>query len=94
MNFLVAVLIGLAVGFAGWFVIRQKQANAIWLAPVLGVAGALLASALAAVLGDPGYGPKEFGLQIVLAGAAVGALVAVAMRGQTATAGSAAGASE
>lgn len=80
MNFVLAVAIGVVVGLVGWFVIKEKQPNAIWLAPVLGAAGAVIASVLATAFGKPGYGMKEVGLQIVLAIAAVGALAFVAMR--------------
>jgi len=88
VNFLIAVVIGVVAGFAGWFVIREKQAKAIWLGPVLGVVGALIASGLATAFGTPGYGLKEFALQVVLAAAGVGALVAVTMRRTATPAGS------
>lgn len=90
MNFLVAVVIGVVAGLAGWYVIRQKQPNAIWLGPVLGAVGALIASALATAFGTPGYGLKEFSLQVVLAAAGVGALVATTMRSGSASADSSA----
>lgn len=80
MNFFVAVLIGLAVGLAGGLALRRKQANAVWIGPALSVAGALLASVLASLVGTPGYGGKEFGLQVVLAIVGVGALAVLTMR--------------
>jgi uncharacterized membrane protein YeaQ/YmgE (transglycosylase-associated protein family) len=83
MNFLIAVVIGAAVGVIGWFLIRQRRADAIWLAPLSGIVGALLASVLATMFGQPGYGIKEAGLQVVLAVLAVGSLVAMARRGST-----------
>jgi uncharacterized membrane protein YeaQ/YmgE (transglycosylase-associated protein family) len=81
MNFLVAIVIGAVVGAIGWFLIRDRRADAVWLAPVLGVAGALVASVLATILGKPGYGIKEAILQVALAVAAVGGLAVLAMRG-------------
>ena len=68
MNFLFAVIIGVVIGGIGGFVLRSKMANAIWLAPVLSVVGALIAATAAAIFGDKrDYGPKEITLQIVLA---------------------------
>ncbi|MGH3729383.1 MAG: GlsB/YeaQ/YmgE family stress response membrane protein [Micromonosporaceae bacterium] len=81
MNFLIAVLIGAVVGGIGGFVLRGKQSNAIWLAPVLSIVGALIASILATAVGDPGYGWKEATLQIVLALAGVGVVGFLASRG-------------
>lgn len=72
INFLAAIGIGLVIGLIGGFVLRAKQPQAIWLAPVLAVAGALIASVLAFFIGDPeDYGWKEPILQVVLAGAGV-----------------------
>jgi uncharacterized membrane protein YeaQ/YmgE (transglycosylase-associated protein family) len=73
MNFVFAVVIGLVIGGAAGFYLRGKDASALWLAPVLAVAGAVVASVLATLFGDPGYGWKEITLQVVLAiaGAAV-----------------------
>jgi gas vesicle protein len=34
MNFLFAIVIGAVIGAAGAYFLRNKQANAIWLAPV------------------------------------------------------------
>jgi uncharacterized membrane protein YeaQ/YmgE (transglycosylase-associated protein family) len=73
INFIAAVVIGAVIGLVGGFVLRGKQPNAIWLAPVLAVVGALIASVLAFILGDPeDYGWKEPILQVVLAAAGVG----------------------
>jgi uncharacterized membrane protein YeaQ/YmgE (transglycosylase-associated protein family) len=91
MNFLIAILIGAVVGAIGWFVLRGRRADAIWLAPVLGIVGALVASVIATVFGDPGYGPKEATLQVVLAIAAVGGLAVLTMRGGSVTSGSSQG---
>jgi uncharacterized membrane protein YeaQ/YmgE (transglycosylase-associated protein family) len=72
INFLAAVGIGIVIGLIGGFVLRGRQPNAIWLAPVLGVAGALVASLLALIIGDTeDYGWKEPILQVVLAVAGV-----------------------
>lgn len=72
INFLAAIGIGVVIGLIGGFVLRSKQPRAIWLAPVLAVGGALIASVLALLLGDPeDYGWKEPILQVVLAGAGV-----------------------
>lgn len=81
MNFLIAVVIGLVVGGIGGLVLRSRSANAIWLAPVLGVVGAVIASAIATAVGDPGYGMKEFSLQVALAIVGVAIVAALAMRG-------------
>ena len=59
MNFVFAVVIGLVVGGVVGFLLRGKDASALWLAPVLAVAGAVVASVLATLFGDPGYGWKE-----------------------------------
>jgi uncharacterized membrane protein YeaQ/YmgE (transglycosylase-associated protein family) len=73
MNFLFAVVIGVVIGLIGGFVLRGRQPNAIWLAPVLATGGALVAAVLAAIFGDQrDYGPKEIALQIVLAIVGVG----------------------
>lgn len=87
MNFVAAIAIGIVIGLAGWYVVRDKQPNAIWLAPLLGVVGAEVASIIATAVSEPGYGWKEIALQIVLAAAAVGSLAVVAMRRGTAAGG-------
>jgi uncharacterized membrane protein YeaQ/YmgE (transglycosylase-associated protein family) len=84
MHFVYATIIGLVIGAIGGFVLRSRAANAIWLAPVLAVVGSLIASALAAAFGNPGYGIKEFLLQVVLALAGVGVVFALASRGGSA----------
>ncbi|MGH3645740.1 MAG: GlsB/YeaQ/YmgE family stress response membrane protein [Micromonosporaceae bacterium] len=82
MNFLYAVVIGAIIGGAGGYILRGKLANAIWLAPVLAIVGALIASVLAVLFGeDPGYGWKEPIVQIVLALAGVGVVAFLATRG-------------
>ncbi|HZN74141.1 MAG TPA: hypothetical protein VFC00_20935 [Micromonosporaceae bacterium] len=85
MNFVLALVIGAVIGAGGGYLLRQKQANAIWLGPVLGVVGAVLASVLAAMFGDPGYGWQEAGAQIVFALAGVGVLYGLTMRGSAAS---------
>jgi uncharacterized membrane protein YeaQ/YmgE (transglycosylase-associated protein family) len=87
VNFVIAIVIGAIVGAIGWFVLRGRRADAVWLAPVLGIVGALVASVLATMFGDPGYGPKEATLQVVLAAVAVGGLAALTMRGGSVTSG-------
>ncbi|GAA1898583.1 hypothetical protein [Asanoa iriomotensis] len=72
MNFLFAVIIGAVIGAAGGFALKSRQANALWMAPALAVAGALVAAVLALLFGDDRqYGWKEILLQIVLAIAGV-----------------------
>ena len=81
MNFLFAVIIGVVIGGIGGFVLRSTSANAIWLAPVLAVVGALIAAVAAAIFGDQrDYGPKEIALQIVLALVGVGVTYFLANR--------------
>jgi uncharacterized membrane protein YeaQ/YmgE (transglycosylase-associated protein family) len=84
MHFVYATIIGLVIGAIGGFVLRSRAANAIWLAPVLAVVCSLIASALAAAFGNPGYGIKEFGLQVVLALVGVGVVYLLASRSSTA----------
>ena len=79
INFVIAVVIAIVIGGIGGFVLRGRNPNAIWLAPVLALVGTVIASILARVFGDDGglYGPKEGALQVVLAiaGVAVTALL-------------------
>lgn len=82
MNFVIAVVIGAVIGGVAGMVLRERHPNAVWLAPALAVAGAVVASILATAFGDPGYGWKEATLQIVLALAGAG-VVAVLARRQT-----------
>lgn len=87
MNFVIAIVVGAVIGAVGWFFIREKQSNAIWLAPLLGIAGALLASVAAAIWGSsPTYGWREATLQVVLAIVGVGVLAFLALRGGKASA--------
>jgi uncharacterized membrane protein YeaQ/YmgE (transglycosylase-associated protein family) len=86
INFLAAIGIGLAIGLIGGFWLKSKQPNAIWLAPVLALAGSLIASVLARILGDPAdYGWKEPILQVVLAVAGVAVVAFLASRKSTPT---------
>jgi uncharacterized membrane protein YeaQ/YmgE (transglycosylase-associated protein family) len=85
MNFVFAVVIGLVVGGVVGFILRGKDASALWLAPVLGVVGAVVASVLATLFGDPGYGWKEATLQVVLAAVGAGAVWVLANRKTTTT---------
>lgn len=82
MNFLYAVLIGGAVGLAGALALRRKQSNALTLGPAAGIAGAVVASILAAIFGREGYSWKEFTAQLVFAVVGVAALAFLAGRGQ------------
>jgi uncharacterized membrane protein (Fun14 family) len=75
LNFVGAVGIGLVIGLIGGFMLRSRAANATWLGPVLAIVGALVATGVAYVLGEPtGYGWKEIAVQVVLAVVGVGAL--------------------
>lgn len=78
MNFLIAIVIGAVIGGVGGVVLRGRQPNALWLAPVLSIVGALAASALASAVGDPGYGAKEVTLQVALALVGVGVVAFLA----------------
>lgn len=81
INFLGAIGIGVIIGLIGGFALRSKQANAIWLAPVLAIGGALLASVAALLVGDPeDYGWKEPILQVVLAVVGVGVVAYLASK--------------
>jgi ABC-type Fe3+-siderophore transport system permease subunit len=73
LNFVAAIGIGLVIGLVGGLALKGRRANAIWLAPVLAVAGSLVASVLALIFGDDSqYGWKEPILQVALAVAGVG----------------------
>jgi uncharacterized membrane protein YeaQ/YmgE (transglycosylase-associated protein family) len=90
MNYVYAVLIGAVIGGIGGYLLRSKQSNAVWLGPALGIAGAVVASILAAIFGsDPGYKLVEAGLQVVLALVGVAVLYVLANRagGEASTAG-------
>jgi uncharacterized membrane protein YeaQ/YmgE (transglycosylase-associated protein family) len=92
INFIGAIVIGLVIGLIGGFMLRSKQANAIWLAPVLAVGGALIASVLALIWGDQrDYGWKEPILQVVLAGIGVAVVAYLANRRSTTSVDSTAG---
>jgi uncharacterized membrane protein YeaQ/YmgE (transglycosylase-associated protein family) len=81
MNYVYAVLIGAAIGAIGGYLLRSKQSNAVWLGPVLGIVGALIATVLASIFGnDPGYKLMEAGLQVVLAIVGVAVLFVLANR--------------
>ena len=68
VNFLGAIGIGLVIGLIGGFALKGRFASAIWLAPVLALAGSLAASVLALIIGDDRqYGWKEPILQVALA---------------------------
>jgi uncharacterized membrane protein YeaQ/YmgE (transglycosylase-associated protein family) len=73
LNFVAAIAIGLIIGIVAGFILRGRNSNAVWLAPVLAVIGALIAAGLAYGLGDRrDYGYKEAALQVVLALAGAG----------------------
>jgi len=86
MNFVFAIVIGLVIGGVGGFLLRGRHPAALWLAPALAVAGALIASILATLVGDPGYGWKEATLQVVLAGAGAASVAVIASRSQSSAA--------
>ncbi|HEX6685331.1 MAG TPA: hypothetical protein VF062_21250 [Candidatus Limnocylindrales bacterium] len=73
MNYVVAVVIGAVIGLAAWFLLPAKRPSAIWIGPVAGAVGAVVASVIATAVGQPGYGLKEVALQVALAAAAVAA---------------------
>ena len=72
INFLAAIGIGVVIGLIGGYVLREKHPNAMVLAPALAVGGAVIASILALIFGEPSYGWKEPILQVVLAAVGVG----------------------
>lgn len=81
INFVAAIGIGVVIGLIGGFWLRGKQPNAIWLAPVLAIAGSLIASVLAVTIGNgEDYGWKEPILQVVLAAAGVAAVAFMSSR--------------
>lgn len=71
MNFVVAVVIGAVIGVAAWYLVPAKRPSAMWIGPVAGAVGAVVASAIATAVSDPGYGIKEIALQVALAVVAV-----------------------
>lgn len=81
LNFLAAVVIGLVIGGIAGFALKGRFASAVWLAPVLALAGSLAASVLALIFGDDRqYGWKEPILQVVLALAGVAAAYVIGSR--------------
>jgi uncharacterized membrane protein YeaQ/YmgE (transglycosylase-associated protein family) len=93
INFLAAVGIGVVIGLIGGFWLRSKQPNAIWLAPVLAIAGSLIASVLALAIGDDRqYGWKEPILQVVLAVAGVAVVAYLSSRKSSSAASDTSGA--
>jgi len=86
INFVAAIGIGVVIGLIGGFWLRGKQPNAIWLAPVLAVVGALIASTLAVTIGNgEDYGWKEPILQVVLAAAGVAVVAFLSSRNSAST---------
>jgi uncharacterized membrane protein YeaQ/YmgE (transglycosylase-associated protein family) len=82
LNFVAAIGIGLIIGVLGGFTLRSKSASAMWMAPVLSLVGALVASGIAAVFGDRrDYGYKEAILQVVLSIVGVGLAYFLTARG-------------
>ena len=82
MNFLFAILIGAVIGVIGGYLLRTRHPNAMVLAPALAIAGSVIASVLATIFGDAGYGPKEFILQVVLSIVGVGVVYFMASRSE------------
>ncbi|HEY8473318.1 MAG TPA: GlsB/YeaQ/YmgE family stress response membrane protein [Natronosporangium sp.] len=79
------------IGLIGGFVLRGKQPNAIWLAPVLATVGSVIASVLAVTIGNgDDYGWKEPILQVVLAAAGVAAVAFLGSRTKSESTSSAA----
>ena len=85
MNFLYAVLIGAVIGLIGGYLLRSRHPNAMVLGPALAIAGSVIASVLATIFGDAGYGPKDFILQVVLAIVGVGVVYFLASRSEAPT---------
>ncbi len=73
MNFVAAVVIGAVLGLAAWYLVPAKRPGAMWIGPVAGAVGAVLASVIATAVSEPGYGIKEIALQVALGAAAVAA---------------------
>lgn len=80
MDFVIALVIGIVIGGIGGYVLRGRHPSALWLAPVLSVLGAAIATMIAIVFSNPGYGWKEAVLQVVLALAGVGVVAMLASR--------------
>jgi uncharacterized membrane protein YeaQ/YmgE (transglycosylase-associated protein family) len=80
VNYVVAVVIGIVIGGIGGYALRGRHPNAMMLAPLLSVAGAVIASIIATVAGKPGYGWKEAVLQVVLALVGAGAVLVLPRR--------------
>ena len=85
INYVLAVVIGAVIGLIGGYVLREKHPNAMWLAPVLAVVGGVLASVLASLFGDPGYGWQEPIAQVVFAAAGVGVVAYLGTRQSSST---------
>ncbi len=91
LSFVAAIGVGLVIGLIGGFMLRSKAANAVWLAPVLAIVGALVATGVAYLFGEPsGYGWKEIALQVVLAAVGVGIVSVMGGRARTSSASHAA----
>ena len=80
INYVLAVVIGAVIGVIGGFILRGKNASAMWMAPVAGVVGGVVASVLASLFGDPGYGWQEPIAQVVFAAAGVGVVAFLGSR--------------
>lgn len=85
INFLAGIGIGLVIGVIGGFALKGRLPSAVWMAPVLAVAGTLIASVLALIFGEPSYGWKEPVLQVVLALGGVGVVAFLASRNTSPT---------
>lgn len=83
-NILIGMGMALVIGLIGGFLLKEKLANAIWLAPAIGVVGAALLSVLASITGEPSYGWKEITAHVVIAIGSVAAVGFLATR-QSAT---------
>jgi len=67
LNWVLAIVIGVVVGGAGAVWLGRRYASARWMAPVLAIAGTLIAAGFGSALGHGGYGWRKASLQVVLA---------------------------
>jgi uncharacterized membrane protein YeaQ/YmgE (transglycosylase-associated protein family) len=75
-----ALIVGLVIGALGRLVVPGKQSIPIWLTMVIGVVAALLGTIIARALGvdtTPGVDWMELLVQVLLAAAGVGLVVAI-----------------
>jgi uncharacterized membrane protein len=80
MDFVIAVVIGIVIGGVAGYALRGRGSSTLWLTPALSVVGALVATIIAVIVSNPGYGWKEAVLQVVLALVGAGAGVMLSSR--------------